>query len=495
MVFQPGFQGSETSGALVTFYRHGSDPVTVTPANILVPTGRYAWDSDPCLFSVSTDKGMGNPTGSFVVQLKPSKKAQDIFDSLVDDDWVDISFFRHDRKWHTIRGLIDEIRMSKIVSGTGATSTMYTITGRDFSKIWDTTPIWFAPWANDFVTKAIANRILGPTAEVWGHPGNVVKSICKSFLEEIANQAGPNWALPEGMPGVDSSGILSGDNIKFQTEAPYFQNIPARKSFNLNFMQMNGTLWTLAQQLSDPGFTEFFMDLVPDGDIFSQKNKSGIPVSETDTQMTIILRDRPFPVVDSDLLGIGYSDQWESLPKYKIPKQQIISQDIGKSGIERYNAFLTTALINQELQRGNTPSLLAPLLHTNEIAKHGLRRMDVQAATSPAIDENIIDFVALAEHQRRLMRDWYALNPHMLSGSLDLAVVRPEIRIGSRVQVEQHVSQVEENYYVEQVTHNWTFGSSAKTTLGITRGWRGNDADYLSKLQQESAKYEVPPLP
>ena len=99
----------------------------------------------------------------------------------------------------------------------------------------------------------------------------------------------------------------------------------------------------------------------------------------------------------------------------------------------------------------------------------------------------------MADTQRRIIRDWYCLNPYYLSGTLNLKIGRPDIKIGCRIRVPGAASEDEdESYYVEQVSHNWTFGSSVKTTLGVTRGWIGTDDHHLDRLKKVVAPYTMP---
>lgn len=490
---RPGFQGSETSWVEATFYRHGNDPVVVTGNTKIPLIGRKPQDPWPSLFSATVTKAMGAPSGNFVLQMKPSKVSQALFEELVDDDWVDIVIYRHDQPWHVMRGLIDEIRRSKTVAGSGATTEVYTISGRDFGKVWELTPVWFDPYANDYVTQAISNSVLKAMPEFLGNPADVVETFFKRFMEEVATRVGPNWEPPPGVPNVEAGSFLN--SVVFETRQD-FRNIPARSAFNPGQISPNGTLWALAQQYSDPAFTEMWVDLLPEGDPMSSKIAAGTPLAPGDVRMTVVLRDKPFPVVDNFLhaADVGWEDRWANIPVSMVPRQQIFTSDLGRSGLERFNAFFVATLLHQELMNGSAPYMLAPLLDKKEIKRHGIRRMDVQSQQRPD-GRNALEYTRYAEIQRRLLRDWYCLNPYFLNGTLNLAVGRPDIKIGCRVRVPATVDEgSEENYYVEQWNHNWTFGTSVKTNLGVTRGWRGDDDEYLRSLEFASTGYEIPAL-
>ena len=495
---RPGFQGSETSWVEAIFYRHGDDPLVLTKAERLPVAGRRASDKLPCLISATTNKAMGPPSGSFALTIKPSLAVESLFDQLTDDDWVDLVVYRHDQPWHVMRGMVDEIRRSKAVGGTGTTTETFTVTGRDFGKVWEITPVWFSPYANDIVTQAIANRVFQARPQVLGNPGDVVWAFLRSFLEEITAADGPNWEPPKGVPGTNTGDSFL-DGIMFQVGTPFFQNLPKRKAFNPGFMQPQGTLWSLAQQYSDPMFTELYVDMLPDGYPFSPKISAGDALKPKDMVMTVVLRDKPFPVVDPKLTSeLGYQYAWKDIPVLAVPRQQIVSSDLGRSGLERFNAYFVATTLHQELMNANALNIIAPLIDRKDMQRHGFRRMDVSSSMAP--DETTLEFSNMAEYQRRLTRDWYCLNPYMLNGSINLGIGRPDIRIGCRIRIPasqdrmQTVLIPEESYYVEQVGHAWTFGTSVKTSLGVTRGWRGDDDSYIGALETQSSKYVVPLL-
>ena len=210
--------------------------------------------------------------------------------------------------------------------------------------------------------------------------------------------------------------------------------------------------------------------------------------------MTVVLRDRPFPVVDKAVVDtLGYSPMWANIPVLTVPRQQIVDVDVGKGGLERFNAYFVATVLHQELLGANAVHVLAPLLDRTSLKRHGIRRMDVTSNVAPDVTD--LDFAGMADSQRRIIRDWYCLNPYMLNGSISLGIGRPDIKVGCRVRVPAtRGHHDEESYYVEQIGHSWNFGTSVKTSLGVTRGWRGDDDSYLNDLEFQSGEYEIPLL-
>jgi hypothetical protein len=487
----PGYQGSETSWAELTIYQHGSDPIVVCSPTLPMD-GRRSADRNPSLISCSTSKALGQGSGAFTAQLKPGRAAEELLDRVMDDAWVDVVFYRHSRPWHTMRGLLDELRRSDTVGGGGATASRYTLTGRDAGKIWEISPIWFSPWANDLVTEAVANQLWQGLPQVLGTPVAVVQAYFKGMLERLG-QRGPDWQPPTGMPGIQGGSSFL-DNVVFATKG--YQNIPMRRAFNPNHLAPQGTLWSLAQQQADPAFVELYVDLLPDGDPLGGSLASGEAVPVGKAKLTVVVRDRPFPVTDlNPVVALGYTDAWGSLPVAVVPRQQLGALDLGKSGFERFNAFFVASNLLQEDMGAAALNVLAPLLDPQDVQRHGLRRFDVQIPSIPDPDPSnpVLDAGVQADYLRAIARDWYCLNPYLLSGTAALNIGRPDIHIGQRVRIPSlYPGQVDLNAYVEQVSHSWQFGSTIKTNLGLTRGWRGDDDSYRNALRTVAARYSVP---
>lgn len=487
---RPGFQGSETTTAKITLYQHGDDPVILMGEGSTDYSGRKSTDTVPSVVSLQTSKSIGTASGNCSLTVKPSKAAESLFDSLVDDDWIDISLGRHGNYWHVFRGLLDEIRVTKAVGGTGATTEVFTLTGRDFGRIWETTPVWFNPYAShDFVSEAKSREIFNGVLEIAKDPATVAFMFLRDFLEAIADDKGGNWNPPKGMPGIINDSFP--DSVAFSKD--WFQNVPARINFNLTGAVPQGTLWDLAKQYSDPMFTELYTDLLPDGDPFSPRIAAGDPLDPKDTKMTAVIRDKPFPVIYEGLPE--FTPSWDFLPLIDVQRQEIATADLGRSGFERFNTYFIAGLMQQENFPEHAISLLAPLYDAAGIRRHGMRRMDVQSSVQP--DPSVsLDLTSLFANLRYLLRDWYCMNPYLYSGTIELAHGRPDIKIGCRVRIPGAVlsnnqERVTETYYVETVDHTWQFGSGIRTILGVTRGWLGTDAAYLEALAKVAGRYKL----
>lgn len=481
----PGFQGSETSGCEVTIYPHGYDPVLANSAEVIKAHGlQDPKDLKPQLVSVQTSKSIGGGAGTWSMGFKIQRDKIDAFrESIADDDWVDIVFTRHGRKWHTMRGTVDDIRGGSSVAGSGATSATITVIGRDFQKCWEETPLWFDRFALESIAgQATIRQVNMIQSGAGSDPEEMVRLFLDTFLKQQGEFGRATWNPPKAVPNIASDGSFL-SSVVFETDE--FTGEPSRIAILPNATMPNGNLWDLAVDWSDTMFTELWTDLAV-GNSYSMPGEEHHP---NNTQMAVFFRDKPFPLVDaSDFPYQGKDSKWFDLPTAVVPVQQIVSHDAGRTGKERYNAFLVSPSIQPE----NTAlknQLLKPLWHPDDIAKHGFRPMDVTSKFKAA-EATLITMTAM---QRRMVRDWYGINPYLYNGTLSLGIGRPDIRVGNRVLIPGPTgSRTNWTYYVESVSHQWNYGVGIRTTLGVTRGYQGTDDGLLIAIEDHVYGYEEP---
>lgn len=469
----PGFQGSETSGVDVTAYHRGDDPVIFfSDAGERTFKGRRNEDPDASVVAVSTEKSMGASSGTFSVTLKPSAHMGKTFprflDYLVDDDWIDITFQRHGRPFHVMRGLIEDIQEEEAVAGNGATTISYVLTGRDFGCIFDKTKVWFNRVAAELGEFAAIKIFEGLSA--IGDPGAIVQQIIYGFMGALEDVGRANWLLPPDMPGAQETFAQT-----FIFNDVDFANDPERQGVTLQLMQPNGEgIWQLAQEYSDPMFCEFFCDLSKDGDIIRPDTE----VTPEETEMMVFFRDRPFPRND-----LGKDSPWFNLPLLEVPRSHMSRKSVTRSTKDRYNAYFVAPQVYQE--GGFTKDIMGPLWDELDVRKHGMRPFNVQSRYTTG-ESNLFNLVSA---QRELVRDWHCLSPYFLSGNVDLGRLYPDARIGSRLRLIGQDEGSQEDYYIEKVSHRWTKERGGRTGLGVTRGWVGGDNSYMQALGEVAGRY------
>lgn len=497
---RPGFQNSEHSGVIVTIYRQSNDPYSVYRG---YDDGPLAMDgranisgNNPSLISLQTQKHMG-AAGQFSFVFKAGPDFRTFFTQVRDDDWIDISFTRGGLQWHLMRGLVDECRRDRTVAGSGATSETWTVIGRDFQKIYEQTPIYLSRYAGsaDAAVGAYAYQMVNAPNRI-GNVAATVDAFLNGWLTSDANAGRANMLMPPGMPNTQST---------FQsTVKPLYTGYtdnPARESVGITLMQPEGIVWDLAKEWSDPGFCELFCELYPQANTFVVDNDeasdifaydSGVNApkgcSPNDTQMTVVLRDKPFPVVDTFLssvlqMPVGMASPWFSLPLFVVPQQAIVASNIGTSGYERLNAFMASPQMIQEYQKISGIQQSGPLWCPKDMLPHGMRPFDVVGRYVPNTGEENPTILIMSPAQRIQAKDWNCLNAVLLNGTITFGRGVPDLRIGCRLRIPGATEDTDETYYIEGVNHSWSLGQGMKTQVTVTRGWVGSDPDYVAALQ------------
>jgi len=488
---KPGFQGSETTGVEIIIYPQQAaftDPITFTSEPV-----KFGGRNQPSIISANVTKTLGAASGTWSFVCKPgrnekdgySQVAQSLFSHVIDDDWIDIVFLRHGRRYHVMRGLVEDVRRGKVVSGSGATSTIFTISGRDFGKIWEQTPIWFNTYSSVNLGGAISQKVFSGMQNILGSPKKAVLAFLRDMLRELDELGTASWVLPSELPNRGPGSFL--EAVNFDTSG-YPINLDNQLiALSQNWLMPSGNLWQLAKEWSDPLFNELYCDIMPDSLLsigFAQFNpQAELPPEESG--LNLIFREKPFPTINE-----GKDSAWFYLPLNIVPREQIISSDTGRSGAERFNAFFVAPQLTQELVGQGAMDMYEPLWSPDDISRHGFRRFDVMTKYIDIVNANLLTVI---RDFREKIRDWYCLNPYLLNGTITLGVLRPAIKIGTKIRIPGARSQDEdETYYVEQVSHSWAFGSGGKTTLGVTRGFVGQDDLLLNTLQTLVNEYVIP---
>ena len=474
------FQGSDTSRAEVTIYCHGDDPIVLEPWRGRVYTGGSVTNPDePSLIRARTSKRFGAGAGSFSFTAKVPPD-EDLLDSLVDDDWVDLSFSSQGRRHHAMRGIITDITRTETEVGV-----TYEVMGREFSYVFEITELWFNRFTAENVTGEAALRAYGSVVGNFGTIEKNVATFLTGFLREIGDAGRSLWDLPRSLPGA-----RRGARFVDLVAAPWsdqWSNEPERHAFNATWgMPPESNLWALASEWSDPDFTEMFPELLVEFAGVLDYPSADSETTPDDTRMAVVLRDRPFPT--AEVPGGFRRSLWFRLPEHVIPMAQVKSpMQLSRSGRERHNAFFVSPVLTQQLT-GAPFEFSAPLWDPVDIRRHGLRRYDLHSRyVAAAPDLNL----TLAETSRRRLRDWHVLNPYFRSGNLMLAPGRPEIRLGSRLRIVSPRGTGHDLLgYVEGVDHEWGgLEAGVSTQLAVTRMWKGTEDTMLSAISRMQERY------
>ena len=447
------------------------------------------------LTSCTTDKQLGSASGTFSLTFKKDQQLGPI--SLLrlwrepEDVWVRIYFEVDGQRIDTMLGMIDSIQESTVRSGLGQKNETYTITGRDFGKVFETTEL-FVNFYHDpqRVVQSVAALVNTALEEVINTPEGFLRVLLDFWIGNNG-AAEQQWSLPEGLGGGFFSNILS---KQIQEMEPLVNGECISPSL-FQIDQTGGKLWDVLQEYSNGVLNELFVDLGPAG---------GDPNNLQELQPCIYLRERPFPTFDT-ANNAPSRRKWDQLRTRVLERGDVQARNLAKGGAaQRFNYWQiqlegigTEGFGVQEiLQRGvdgvdpGFPGNI-PIYSTEGIAKHGLRRymlstryIPYQAAPQAGATEQSDreNFFRLAALFLKKAHDWYAPATYELSGRITTTRVMPEIRVGERLEEQREEGKI--HYYVEGVTNTWNYPQNGSTQLTVTRG-EYEDDNILERVYEQ----------
>lgn len=463
----------------------------------------YNKDTFAGLTALSWSKVLGRASGQWTIKVKePPKKRIDLFrGAALPGDWVEIEIERNGRAIPICAGPLDSIREEASTAG-GATVRAFTIAGRDHGALFEAPLVYQNPFIMTLQEKIGGIFAARVNTKIGGTPSEMFSVLIDAVFTK-RSETSSAWYMPPSFPAP--SGYKKRNQEDARTlEEMYLAAQPLRFCDVLNvfkgatrggcYNQMQ--LWTnpggnLHQTLGmwcNPLLNEFIYDVIYDEFSKNYNIKLGATI-----------RERPFPFVNRELdfqFDIMSGDQhpWFYLPTWDVPSWLIESHDLGIAGHERCN--IVQLLSTNQSVFGTTSDQFKtypPSWCPDSIQRHGLAAM---LETTPFLaNENTGEGAWKEEraHWQNLLLEWHCLNPYMRQGSINLGLMVPEIRIGHRLRV--HWPTATETFYVEGVDHHWqaaqsTAPASGRSSLMVTRGWRGSDDNLLGAIRAAVNKYE-----
>jgi hypothetical protein len=195
-------------------------------------------------------------------------------------------------------------------------------------------------------------------------------------------------------------------------------------------------------------------------------------------------------------------------PQFLAYSTELVAINVARSDNNRVNAiFAAPVFYAQGL--GNLADYEIPLMQIESVPVHGMRRLDIKTNyVSLSNNANAVvtqDVLGIVESYRERMRDFYCLNHLYLNGTINFGHGRPDIRVGGRLTIldpgsvaYQQSAEGMFEFYVEGVAHTWSLHSGLRTTLSVSRGWKGDHEGHLRGLRNTIVKFgrilpSVPP--
>ncbi len=476
---------------------------------VVIYTFGGALDVSAYLVSVTTDKQLGAPTGTWSVTLKShgviapegALPVRNWHDLVTDDDWVTVEFDAGVDGDLVMLGLVDSVELALSAGQGGAAVRAWTIRGRDFAKVFADTeavtlPVGPGHGLGDLLSFHTAIDALRGDV----NPGRAVRTLLDFFLRRGQNRGRtPFWAIPPSLPGtlVDSVGAgpqdrQFGDILETGwLDETLDGSLPATELFN-GVPNEPVKLLEVLSGFANDRLNECFFDLrSAPPQVVTGGGGGGLVVRGwRRPRPCLVLRERPFPVLPSTAAehpaGRSPSDAWAMLATHELAVTDLEgAPGLTRAGRERINWWMVTvgagfgvnryALALAEAAQGLGLDLTtAPAIDVESVRRHGWRRMEVQ---SRYIDPSV-DALLVARRWTHLLRDWYWANHLFLAGTLQSAHIHPEIRVGHRLRLlDRDGSWI--LFYVEGVRHQWRRmpdgRSHGTTAFTVTRGTRDTD--------------------
>jgi len=433
---------------------------------------RYlTWEesTEGSVLQLNWSKRMGQPSASWNAQVKLGRKAtlNPMAGDVLDGDWADLWILRNGVPFGLTRGVVDTVRESKTSSG-GATVRTLALTGRDHGAMFENIIAW-----NQIFAQSLSELTQGPMTKavkhnVGGTPDFVFQLLTEAVFSQGTSQIRSAWALPPSLKSLSGRSTY-GQALDIRTE-------------ELRGALFNVNLWTTAGQTLHQTLGQWCNPLLNEWryDVDNAPGKDRIV-------MTASIRERPFVNTDD-----GRSSPWFGLTTWTIPDWLVQNSDLGRSGHERFTIFELVADW-QFGTPGEQTALAAPIWSAEDVTQYGIR--PYLESTIYVAEGAAGRWVNMRREWQRLLADWYAINPYLLSGSITFGCMLPEIQIGSRIVIDTGNPQTSFQGYVEGVDHGFAWagdggsGPRTSTTLTVTRGWIGTDADLLQAVDDVSARF------
>lgn len=408
------------------------------------------------IFGLTTHKAFGGNPGTWSLQVK-GRGDTDVMRLWPDpeDVWVRIVILKNGIPTEVMFGLMNTVTENLTRGQSGERNLTYTLQGVDFHKVLSSTQLYINIHENAGQLPIIP--LYSAVAEnINGRPDEIIDTVICAWLGNNG-VADKQWQLPKSLGGGYFFDLLRRDfqETRGQTYDP---------SLYSPDQMMGKSLWTTLEEYSNGLLNELYTTMFEDGPF--DPNFQPLP--------ELVLRERPFPSKDKGIRS------WEDLKTHILNPGDMKGRQITRGAPEsRFNYWLLDARglvgdglavqlqIQQQANREKGVPGSAPIYNIEDIRRHGFRKFMQSTRFFPFRDNP--SWFTHAARWIQLLHDWYAVAPYELNGTLNASAVFPEIRLGQRVR-ERRKTGVDVTYYVEGVTHAWTYPGPGVTTLNVTRG-------------------------
>jgi hypothetical protein len=224
------------------------------------------------------------------------------------------------------------------------------------------------------------------------------------------------------------------------------------------------TFWQLAEQIVQKPFSELWID---NGSRKVSIDGKNVALPE---KSCFVLRDTPF----NDTVGGFSSSAFTDLPEIYVDEDHLLQFDLSKGMDEVYTvysvkepAFLLSDVARLLLGQFEVDTdLINKYLFKPMVTELFYTRME----TTEGDDVELIpsDSQRVASDYAQTLNNWFKNNDQFLSGAITHMVPsenEDDPKIGDKLRV----YGIDGNFYVEGVSHTWTYQGALRSSLTVTR--------------------------
>lgn len=430
------------------------------------------------VLAVTTQKQLSTPAGAFTITLAGVYW----LDRLTSNDVVVIQMGYEGTPMDTVMvGLVDDVR--ETLTAGPAPTVVTTVTGRDFGKLLVQDNLKFYPEINGASTSADTffltedgwtelMKVFTNNSIAKGTPSAIIDTIMRYIFTRLNSVS---WTVYDETSKTPKKKVVDvGQVVRYTLEKLNFF-----MPFIFTADDYEGAIWNLMQRTAPTPFVELFIDTRNPYEVYNTTGKSCVVVGTIDktsaghsklpkgkgyypstamkfgqdgSEVVLVSRITPFDRVNR-----------EKLITHTVGDQDVLSRDLGRSDSEHYNLFWAGTTLNPlgiDLKR-----VAPPLMNISMVKRYGLSPLEVEIDGLGISDGDQVALTDLSKYYTAKLKAWFENNQNYLNGSLTIRG-RGGIRIGQRL----IYSNINNEFYVEAVSHTFNVFTDWTTDLTVTRG-------------------------
>jgi hypothetical protein len=427
------------------------------------------------VISITTQKSIGDPAGQFEVVVDGSRSVNGVrlYEALSPNDYIEIRLGvlpQFPRLVPVMRGFIDTVRL---VEDPGATpSRQIIIGGRDYGKLWSTVKLLnIYPPATSMLATLIPHLYTAESGEFIATSGVSLTAFFQFIVNRVVR---PYVIMQQHKTGGAAAGGVA--DCTAWTDIP-----PALILPDLAATQWNGPVYNWIRTYQHTPWIEMFCRDEEEGPVFylrwarlrTSDFRQISPFEETldlrDTFHTLTYRDDDL----GDHLGHTDNDVWNWFFTGNAFGGQVDAANINANFAPGFNPYIAGNSIDGFALRPLTPNINffpVPVGATSQAIKDALAKHNQLAVTFNLWLVKMLGFQDQLENGTIVSLGW------------------PNVKVGD----ELRISDTDQSYYVEGVSHRFMVNQTYTMQLTVTRGMPYNDGQGFGMAWDAMTPYTLP---